>query len=409
MSESPVLRSAPDLRADAAQLLDDLVALRRDLHQHPEVGLDLPRTQQAVLEALAGLDLEITLGRSSTSIVAVLRGAEPGPTVLLRGDMDALPIVEQVELPYRANNGLMHACGHDLHAAGLVGAAHLLAARRDQIAGSVVFMFQPGEEGHDGAGHMLEEGVLEASGQAPEAAYAIHVGTGERGMFWTGVGPVLASSSTLRVALTGRGGHASTPSAALDPVPALAELVPAMQVVVTRAVNVSDPAVLTVTRLGAGDADNVIPDRAWLSGTLRTFSAATLDLLEERLAALVDGIAAAHGLSADFELERGYPATVNDEATTVRVEELIRAEFGAERHARIATPYMGSEDFSRVLERVPGCYIFLGAKPDHVAAGATYPHASDAEYDDAVLADQAALLALLAWQHVGADEPPPQR
>jgi len=404
MSESPLSSSRrPDFRADAAQLLDDLVALRRDIHQHPEVGLDLPRTQQAVLDALHGLDLEITTGRSLTSVVAVLRGAEPGPTVLLRGDMDALPVAEQVDVPYRSNNGLMHACGHDLHTAGLVGAAHLLAARREAIAGTVVFMFQPGEEGYDGARHMLEEGVLEASGQTPEAAYAIHVGTGARGTFWTGVGPVLASSSTVRVSLTGRGGHASSPAFALDPVPALAELVLAMQSLVTRRVDVNDPAVLTVTRLGASDVNNVIPDTAWLSGTLRTFSTATLDLLEERLAALVEGIASAHGLQGEFELSREYPVTVNDEAATVRTEELIRAEFGAERQERIAAPYMGSEDFSRVLEQVPGCYIFLGAAPDGVAPGTTYPHAPNAAYDDSVLGDQAALLALLAWQHVGKD------
>lgn len=397
----PTSPARPDFRADAHQLVDDLVALRRDLHQHPEVGLDLPRTQQAVLEALAGLDLEIITGESLTSVVAILRGDEPGPTVLLRGDMDALPLSEQVDLPYRSNNGLMHACGHDLHTAGLVGAAHLLAARRDAIAGTVVFMFQPGEEGYDGAGHMLAEGLLEVTGETPEAAYALHVGTGKRGRFMTGIGPVLASANVLKVSLTGRGGHASTPSLALDPVPAVAELVLAMQSLVTRRVNVSDPAVLTITQLGGSDTDNVIPDTAWLAGTLRTFSADTLDLLEESLRTLVDGVAAAHGLTAEFDFKRNYPVTVNDEARTLRVEEIIRAEFGEENHARIDAPYMGSEDFSRVLEKVPGTYVFLGALPDHIEEGSTFPHAPTVAFDDAVLPDQAALLAFLAWEHVG--------
>lgn len=400
---TPARGTTPDFRADATQLLDDLVGIRREIHQHPEVGLDLPRTQQVVLEALAGLDLEIITGSALTSVVAVLRGDRPGPTVLLRGDMDALPVAEEVDLPYRSNNGLMHACGHDLHTAGLIGAAHLLAARRDALAGNVVFMFQPGEEGYDGARHMLDEGVLEVTGEVPVAAYAIHVGTGERGHFWTRSGPILASASTVRVRLRGRGGHASSPAFALDPVPALAELVLGMQSLVTRRVDVNDPAVLTITQVGASDTHNVIADEAWLAGTLRTFSTATLDRVEAGLAALVNGIAAAHELQGEFELERGYPVTVNDDAATRRVEETVRATFGADRFDRYPHPHMGSEDFSRVLEQVPGCYVFLGAGPDHVEPGSTYPHAADAEYDDAVLGDQAALLALLAWHHVGGE------
>ncbi|WP_235738534.1 M20 metallopeptidase family protein [Nocardioides alcanivorans] len=402
MSESPVTSTGrPDFRSEAKDLHADLVTLRRDLHRNPEVGLDLPRTQQAVLEALDGLDLEISTGKALSSVVAVLRGAAPGPTVLLRGDMDALPIVEEVDLEYRSVNDAMHACGHDLHTAGLVGAARLLAAHRDSVAGSVVFMFQPGEEGYNGAHHMIEEGVLEASGELPEAAYALHVGPGERGLFMTKPGPVLASANNFKVTLTGRGGHASTPASALDPVPAVAELVLALQALVTRRVDVNDPAVLTVTQLGGSEANNVIPDRAWLGGTLRTFSRPTLDLVETELRRLVAGVAAAHGLGAEVEFVREYPVTVNDADVTERVADLIRAEFGEERHLRVPEAHMGSEDFSHVLERVPGSYVFLGCRPDGVPPGSTYPHSAKVAFDDAVLADHAALMAFLAWEHVG--------
>lgn len=393
----------PDFRGESTSLLSALTTLRRSLHQQPEVGLELPRTQRAVLDALDGLGLEVSTGRSLTSVVAVLRGAEAGPTVLLRGDMDALPVAEDNDLEYRSENGAMHACGHDLHTAGLVGAARLLAAHRDRIAGSVVFMFQPGEEGWNGASRMLAEDVLTASGQHPEAAYAVHVGTGEWGVFRTRPGTLMASSNTVRVTLTGRGGHGSNPAAALDPVPALAELVLAMQSLITRRVGVHDPAVLSVTRLQAGETENVIPERASLAGTLRTFSDQTLDLLEHELSRLSHGVAAAHGLTAAFELTRDYPVTTTDPAVTERVEELIRSRFGEERYQRLEEPFLGSEDFSFVLNEVPGCYVVLGARPAHVVEGSAYPHSPQVLFDDAVLPDQAALLALLAWQHVGVE------
>ncbi len=392
---------APDFRSEARGLLDSLQTLRRAMHEHAEVGLDLPLTQQSVLDALADLGLEITTGKALTSVVAVLRGAKPGPTVLLRGDMDALPIEEDNDLEYRAANGAMHACGHDLHTAGLVGAAQLLAAHRDELAGSVVFMFQPGEEGWGGAQLMLEEGLLEASGEIPIRAYAVHVGTGPRGIFSTRPGPILASSSTIRATLEGRGGHASSPSYALDPVPALAELVLAMQSVVTRRVDVLEPAVLTITQLSAGQADNVIADRASLSGTLRTFTSATLDLLRVELNRATQGVAAAHGLTASFELISGYQVTHNDEAATTEAEDLIRATFGDERYQRLPNPHMASEDFSFVLGKVPGVFVFLGALPDHIQPGTVHQHSPRVVFDDSVLGDQAALLAQLAWQHLG--------
>ena len=258
-----------DFTSDAQTILPELVELRRALHADPELGLDLPRTQQKVLDALEGLPLEITTGTRTSSVTAVLRGALPGPTVLLRGDMDALPIVEETDLDFASANGNMHACGHDLHTAGLVGAAKLLSARQNELHGSVIFMFQPGEEGHGGAKIMLEEGLLTAAGEPPVAAYAIHVGPGPRGLFATRGGPVAAGSNQLTVKLRGRGGHGSQPHQTLDPVPAAAELVLALQSFVTRRFNAFDPVVLSITRLSTGDgAINVIPDSVELAATI---------------------------------------------------------------------------------------------------------------------------------------------
>ena len=253
---------APDFPREATAIAADLVALRRALHRDPEVGNDLPRTQTRVLEALDGLPLEITTGDSLTSVVAVLRGSRPGPTVLLRGDMDALPVREDNDLDYRSTNGAMHACGHDLHTAGLVRAARLLSAHREELAGNVVFMFQPGEEGPGGAEPMVAEGVLDAAGVRADAAFAVHVLPGERGVFTLRPGPIMAGSNVLRVTFHGAGGHGSQPQTALDPVPPLVEFCQALQVMITRRFSVFDPVVAAITNLSAGEAVNVIPASA---------------------------------------------------------------------------------------------------------------------------------------------------
>ncbi|MCU1643366.1 MAG: amidohydrolase [Nocardia sp.] len=236
----------------AQQIQPDLVALRRALHREPELGLQVPRTQAKVLAALSGLPLEITRGRGCTSITAVLRGAQPGPTVLLRGDMDALPVDEDNDLDFTSQiPGRMHACGHDMHTAGLVGAAHLLAGQRDRLHGQVVFMFQPGEESHRGAGVMIDEGILTAAGKPVDYAYAMHV-TANRiphGVIATKPGPAGAASDRFQVTVEGRGGHGAYPHTAMDPVPVLCEIVLAMQGFVTRRFDVFDPVVLTIGQL----------------------------------------------------------------------------------------------------------------------------------------------------------------
>ncbi|WP_342372093.1 M20 family metallopeptidase [Propioniciclava soli] len=390
-----------DFTAAAADLSDDLVALRRDLHRIPELGLECPDTQAAILAALEGLDLEITTGTGCTSVTAVLRGGRPGPAVLLRGDLDGLPVAEQADVDYASTNGRMHACGHDLHVAGLVGAARLLAARREELPGTVVFMFQPGEEGSGGARVMIEEGVLDAAGERVVAAYGVHVATGEYGRFSTRPGPLMAGANELDITVHGRGGHGSQPQTSLDPVPALLEIGTALQAMVTRRFSVFDPVVLTVTQLSAGEARNVIPPSASLGATVRTLSQASIDTLTEETRRLAEGIAAAHGCTASVDFRVDYPVTMNDTDEAAFVGDVVTERFGAERFELMADPLMGSEDFSYVLEQVPGAFVFLGCTPPETDwTTAPWNHSPLVVFDDGVLADQAALLAELAWRRL---------
>ena len=386
---------------EAQAILPELVALRRALHSDPETGNDLPRTQEKILTALEGLGLEITLGVKSTSVVAVLRGAEPGPAVLLRGDMDALPVLELTDLDYASTNGNMHACGHDLHVAGLVGAARLLSAQQEDLSGSVIFMFQPGEEGHDGASLMLDEGVLDAAGERPVAAYGIHVRPGPLGVFRTKPGTLMAGANELRITVKGSGGHSSQPQTAVDPVPALTEIATALQTMATRRFSAFDPIVLTVTQLRAGEAINVIPDTASLGASVRTLSEESLDRVVVESKTLAEGIAAAHGCSVDVDFTVRYPVTSNDAGRTREAITGLREMFGEDRVLESRDPLMGSEDFSLVLNEVPGTFIFLGATPpDLDPETVAWNHSPRVVFDDSVLGDQAAALAQLAYNRL---------
>ncbi|MER5736661.1 MULTISPECIES: M20 family metallopeptidase [unclassified Streptomyces] len=386
--------------SDALAHADTLVPLRHDLHRTPELGLDLPLTQRRVLDALAGLPLEITLGERLSSVTAVLRGGRPGPAVLLRGDMDALPVQEDTAVPYASEvPGRMHACGHDLHTAGLVGAARLLAARRDELPGDVVFMFQPGEEGMGGAGLMIEEGVLDAAGSRVVAAYALHVTSTLLPTGYAAVrpGPMLAASDAVTVTVRGAGGHGSSPHSAKDPVPAVCEIVTALQTMVTRTVDVFDPAVLTVGSLHAGAAGNVIPETAVLEATVRSFSTATQAAVRAGVERTVRGIAAAHGVEADLDYRENYPVTENDPAEAAFALRTARGLLGADRAFEAPRPLTGSEDFSLVLREVPGAYLGIGAcPPDRDPATAPMNHSPQAVFDDRAVLDAAVLLAELA-------------
>jgi hippurate hydrolase len=359
-----------------------------------------------VLDALSGLPLEISTGTNLSSVTAVLRGGQPGKTVLLRGDMDALPVTERTGVPYASKiDGAMHACGHDLHTAMLAGAARLLSDRQAELAGNVIFMFQPGEEGPGGARIMVEEGVLDAAGDKPVAAYALHVASGilPAGLFASRPGPIMAAADQLHVTVQGRGGHGSQPHRAADPIPAACEIVLALQSMVTRRFDVFDPVVLTVGTFHAGTADNVIGDDAHFVATIRTFSAQTKATVEEIAPKLARDIAAAHGLTADARFVEGYPVTVNDATEMDFAERTIGDVLGDGRYFAAPNPLTGSEDFSFVLDEVPGAFVMMGAcAPGTDPGSAPFNHSAEAVFDDSVLADGTALYAELALRRLAA-------
>jgi amidohydrolase len=383
----------------------DLVALRRRLHQVPEIGLHLPVTQEIVLDQLEGLDLEVTTGKNLSSVVAVVRGgavpvsggpAGGGPVVLLRGDMDGLPVREEVEVGYRSRHPeQMHACGHDLHTAGLVGAARILCEIKDELAGDVVLMFQPAEEGPGGAAPMIEEGLLEAAGRPVDAAYAVHVASSKHpsGQWFARPREMMAAVDTVIVRVHGAGGHGSQPHRALDPVPVLCEIVLALQTMVTRSFDALDAVVLTVGSIHGGSKENIIADTAELAATLRTFSRENHDTAIAGIERVASGVAAAHGLRAEVVYDHSYPATVNDDREYELGREVVRDLFGEERFALMEHPLMGSEDMSFVLERVPGAYFFVSACADPDPGSAPDNHSPRAAFDDSVVADMSAWLA----------------
>ena len=391
--------------SDAQELTGDLTDLRHRLHQEPELGLHLPRTQEKVLEALSGLPYEITLGTDTTSVTAVLRGtggeaSAVRPVVLLRGDMDALPIQEHTGLDFSSRiDGAMHACGHDLHTAMLAGAATLLAHHRDRLAGDVVLMFQPGEEGFDGAGVMIREGVLDAAGRRADAAYGLHVMSAgaPNGQFLSRTGTLMSASDGLTVTVHGAGGHGSAPHQAQDPVTVIAEMVTALQVMVTRQFDMFDPVVLSVGVLQAGTKRNIIPESARLEATVRSYTAESRTKLQRVVPRLLQGIAAAHGLEVTVDYITEYPLTITDEGETGRAERIVGELFDGQRFTRMINPLSGSEDFSRVLAQVPGTFVFLSALPRQAdAATAAFNHSPAATFDDDGLADGAALYTQLA-------------
>ncbi len=391
---------AAAIRDDAAAISGDLAGLRHSIHAEPEIGLDLPRTQGKVLAALEGLPLEVSTGHGLSSVTAVLRGGRPGKTVLLRGDMDALPVTERTGLPYASQiPGAMHACGHDLHTTMLAGAARLLSARQAELAGNVIFMFQPGEEGNGGARIMIDEGVLDAAGQRPAAAFALHVASSllPLGLVASRPGTAMAAADTLHVTVRGRGGHGSQPHLADDPIPVACEIVTALQTMVTRRFDVFDPVVLTVGSFHAGTTDNVIPDDAAFVATVRSFSPAARDRIRDAALRLVGQLAAAHGLEADADFVDGYPVTVNDQSAFEFAGRATRELLGEAKFFAAPFPLTGSEDFSYVLEQVPGAFLMIGACPEDTDPGtAAYNHSPEAVFDDAILTDGTALYAELA-------------
>ena len=354
------------LLESARSLAPDIVALRRAIHAEPELGLHTPMTMAKVREALADLPLTWKSGSSTTGEVATLVGgkvAEGSPRVLLRGDMDALPMDEKTGLEFASTiPGRMHACGHDTHTAMLVGAARILADRKAELTGTVDFMFQPGEEGFHGARFMLDDGLIDP---LPDAAFALHImPNAPYGVLAGRTGPLLAAADQFTITVKGRGGHASMPHDCADPIPAAAAIVGAIQAMVTRRFKATNAVVVTVTQIHAGTAHNVIPDDVMLGGTIRTLSADHREKVHALMIETAKATAAAHGVEAECELELGFPVT-NCDGRAVDLGRKVAQQLGGENGWRdLADPIMGAEDFSYVLEKVPGAMFFLGVAPE---------------------------------------------
>ena len=399
------------LREEARDLLDDMVSIRRTLHQWPELGNDLPVTRETVLGALESLPLDITLHETTSGVVGLLTGGKPGPTVLLRGDMDALPMPEDTGLDFASKvDGTMHACGHDTHTAMLVGAARLLSRRQADLPGRVMFMFQPGEEGYAGAKFMLDEGLLSVPPHAVDAsespvtgAFAMHITSSiPAGYVSTRPGACMASSDTLRIVVKGRGGHASEPFRALDPIPIACEIVQALQTMVTRRIDVFDPTIVTVAKIVAGTTTNVIPETAEIQGTIRAVSEKTRARVHEGIRRVAEGVAAAHEAEVEVETTYGYPVTVNAVDFAEFSMGVAGDLLGADRVLRLPNPVMGAEDWSYVIEQVPGAMMFLGGTPhDKSPATAAPNHSNRVVFEESAMVEGVATYSAVALRHLG--------
>jgi hippurate hydrolase len=360
-----------DTLAEAQDQMSGAIDLRRKLHANPELGLELPETTDAVLAALADLDLEIRRSQETTGFVATLQGAGNGPRIMLRGDMDALPMPENNDLEFASrHDDRMHACGHDAHTAMLMGAARLLHQHKEEIKGSIDFFFQTGEEGFGGAKICLDEGLFD-SPNAPDAVFAQHITPLlPVGMVTGRAGPLLAAADFWEMTLTGKGGHGSMPHDCIDPIPVACEIVQAMQSFVTRRINAFDPIVLSATKISAGTTTNVIPETAELLGTLRSTSEKARNKAHEGIKRLVENIAAAHELTVDYTMHAGYPVTVNDAEFTEFARQTVIDLLGEDSYLPMSSPMMGAEDFSYFLQKWPGAMLFLGVKPEDASLAA---------------------------------------
>ena len=380
-----------DILAEAEALFEYTRAMRRDFHTHPELGFQEVRTAGIVAQELNKLGLEINTGIAGTGVVALLEGARPGPVILVRADMDALPIVEETGAAYASQNpGVMHACGHDGHTAVLLTVAKMLLAHRDELAGTVKLMFQPAEEGMGGAEGMITAGVLE--NPKVERVLALHVWN-EQPVGWFGIsnGPILAGAEIFKIKVEGKGGHGAAPHLSVDPILASAQIISALQGIVARNVEPMKTAVVSVTTIHGGTAFNVIPPAVEMTGTIRTFEPEVRALVLQRFDEIVHSVAAAMGCKATIDMDRISPATVNQAETAGHVQACARQLFP---DAKIETGNyitMGAEDFSYVLEKVPGCFFFVGSANPEKGLDAGHHHPKF-DFDEVALPRAAALM-----------------
>lgn len=383
----------------AQALTDFLVATRRDIHAHPELGNQEQRTPALIAAVMRELDLEVQERVGGTGVVALLRGAYPGPTLALRADMDALPLHEEADRPYRSCvPGVMHACGHDGHVAMALGAAKVLADLRGELHGNVKFLFQPAEETYGGASEMIAAGCL-TNAPAVDAVFGLHLWPdGDVGELRLRAGPIMASSDALRIAVQGKGGHASEPHECIDPVPVAAHIITQLQTLVTRGFDAKSPVVISITYLQAGTAFNVIPAEAVLAGTVRTVDPSVRAALPARIEALAQHTAAAFGASAEVAYVHGSGVVVNDVGFTDFVRRTISAARGAAAVRELPYAIMGAEDFGAYLERVPGAFAFLGARPSHQEA---FPcHHPQFDIDESALPIGVEILSTVSLQYL---------
>ena len=386
-----------DFLTQAEELFEYTQSLRRDFHIHPELGFREVRTGGIVAKELQALDMEVTTGVAKTGVVGMLEGAKPGPVVLVRFDMDALPVTEQTGASYASTSpGVMHACGHDGHTAIGLTVAKILHACRDQLAGSVKFIFQPAEEGTCGeeiGGNemMIREGVLD--NPKPDLALSLHLWN-EQPLGWVGVasGPVMAGAEEFKITVTGKGGHGAIPNLTVDPVVASSQIVTALQSITSRNIAPLQAAVVSVTMIHAGETFNVIPPEAKMEGTIRTFEPAVRETVLRRFEEIIQGVAGALGCTAEVKVKRLTPALINADEIAQRVQESARRVLPGANLDTTGHLTMGAEDMAFMLEKVPGCYFFVGSA--NAEKNLNYGHHHPKfDFDEAALSRAAALMA----------------
>lgn len=385
----------PPFPAEAEDMAERIVAWRRDFHRHPEIGFQEHRSAEIIAQTLRELDLTVETGIAETGVMGTMQGARSSPVALLRFDMDALPVLEETGASYASTSpGVMHACGHDGHMAIGLTVANLLGRYRERLPGVVKFVFQPAEEGLGGAERMLEEGLLERA--APDFCLALHLWN-VRPIGWFGVaaGPTMASSDILEVEIEGQGGHGASPHQTIDPVIASAQLITALQSVVSRDLDPLDAAVVSVTQVSAGDAHNVIPSRATLRGTIRSFKPDVRDQVHRRVEEIAEGVARSMKCRAQVRIRPLTPTVVNDAAIAERLRTLIHDAF-PDAHVDSDARTMGSEDMAFFMERVPGCYFFVGSSNPDKGLDAAH-HNPKFDFDERALPTAAGLMAQCVW------------
>jgi amidohydrolase len=393
-------KAAEFITEEARRVFPDVVEIRRDIHSHPELSFQELRTSDKAASVLQRLGIEVRRGTAATGVVGLLRGSADGPTIALRADMDALPITEKTGLSCASRvPGVMHACNHDGHVAMLLGAAMVLARLRERLRGNVKFIFQPGEEGYAGARWMIEEGVLQEEPRI-DAAFALHLDPiSPSGVLLVREGPMMACADVFTLSIIGRGGHGAVPHKSADPIFISGHVITALQGLASRQIDATEPVVISICTIHGGTAVNIIPDSVEMSGTVRSFDSDVRDRLPSMMEEIIRGVTTAFGARYDFNYIRGYPATLNDPQFTQMVRSAAGRILGRKNVRQLGRPRMPSEDFSYFLEKVPGAFAILGARPPE--GEPLPPHNAGCVIDEAALEAGVKVHAAVALSYLG--------